>query len=463
MATEKQRLANQQNALKSTGPKTAEGKENSKRNALKHGMAGSGKVLKHGDDRKLQKTLEAWRERLQPIDVFEEHLVARAALASVRMERCVKKDLAEVARRRRRARKRWEQRQERAVNRAASLIDTDPGQAIEQLEATSLGCHWLIERWLDLGAFLEEPGWWDIKQTCFAMRLLGKDHKKTPAKDPSLAKLRLAFLSAGPNIDPVEADAIFEESTRHLDDEARLRRITSRRPDPPIGRAMLQKIVADEITRLESLRDQLWEEQDARDRQEAEDRSLVDTSPTGARLLRYETAAEMSLQRNLNLLIRVRKVEPEHQTLSRWDKEGIKHGRIWDGSGWRYCEAEDSAPVAEPNLEALVARSREASESSAEIVLEEPERANTTGTLRADPAADVHACGSGDAARSVARSAIPKEANFSEQRSDQRTAYVDSQPGSRTASQAVTLVSAQGGDHLENESPPVRSLLRNGT
>jgi hypothetical protein len=67
MAIEKQRLANQQSALKSTGPKTAEGKENSKRNALKRGLAGSGKVLKHADERKLQKTLEAWRERLQPI------------------------------------------------------------------------------------------------------------------------------------------------------------------------------------------------------------------------------------------------------------------------------------------------------------------------------------------------------------------------------------------------------------
>jgi hypothetical protein len=442
MATLKQIQANQANAQKSTGPKTPEGKENSKRNALKHGMAGGGKVLKHADDRKLKKTLEAWRERLQPIDVFEEHLVARAALASVRMERCVKKDLADVARRRRRARKRWEQRQERAVNRAASLIDTDPGQAIEQLQSTSLGCHWLIERWLDLGTFLDEPGWWDIKQACFAMRLLGKDPKKTPAQDPSLAKLRLAFLSAGPNIDPVEADAIFEESTRHLDDEARLRRITSRLPEPPVGRAMLQKIATDEIARLEALRDQLWEQQDAPDQQEAEDRSLVDTSTTGARLLRYETAAEMSLHRNLNLLIRQRKVEPEHQTLSRWDKQGVSHGRIWDGSGWRYCEAEESARGAEPNLEALAALSRQAAENSAEVVLEGQAMIERTKPSNSDASSSSRVQRSEEAASSPAESPLPKEPNFSEQKSNIATTYVDSQPGSPTGATARSPASA---------------------
>src|SRR5438132_62932 len=40
MATEKQIEANRQNAQKSTGPKSDEGKEQSRANSLKHGLAG---------------------------------------------------------------------------------------------------------------------------------------------------------------------------------------------------------------------------------------------------------------------------------------------------------------------------------------------------------------------------------------------------------------------------------------
>ena len=44
-ASEAQILANRRNAALSTGPKTPEGKEQSRRNALKHGMTGAGVVL----------------------------------------------------------------------------------------------------------------------------------------------------------------------------------------------------------------------------------------------------------------------------------------------------------------------------------------------------------------------------------------------------------------------------------
>ena len=38
MATEKQIIANQQNALHSTGPRTDSGKRRSRRNAIRHGL-----------------------------------------------------------------------------------------------------------------------------------------------------------------------------------------------------------------------------------------------------------------------------------------------------------------------------------------------------------------------------------------------------------------------------------------
>src|SRR5260370_26217399 len=115
MSSEKQQLANQQNALKSTGPKTAEGKEQSRRNALQHGMAGAGTVLTSKDAQEFRKEIDTWRARLEPIDVVEETLVARAAFANVKMRRCLQKDLPALTRRRRRAPKRSEDKQGKAL------------------------------------------------------------------------------------------------------------------------------------------------------------------------------------------------------------------------------------------------------------------------------------------------------------------------------------------------------------
>lgn len=60
MASEKQVLANRKNSLKSTGPKTAEGKAKVSMNALKHGLT-SVYVLIPGED---AEELEAFREAM---------------------------------------------------------------------------------------------------------------------------------------------------------------------------------------------------------------------------------------------------------------------------------------------------------------------------------------------------------------------------------------------------------------
>ena len=60
--------ANRRNARKSTGPKTVEGKEKSRRNSLKHGLTGDGIVLLEEDEERLRKEVEEWSETLQPRD-----------------------------------------------------------------------------------------------------------------------------------------------------------------------------------------------------------------------------------------------------------------------------------------------------------------------------------------------------------------------------------------------------------
>src|SRR3954466_9351715 len=56
--------ANRRNALKSTGPRTAEGKETCRRNALKHGLTGKGVVLPVEDEVAVEGRFVAFEEEL---------------------------------------------------------------------------------------------------------------------------------------------------------------------------------------------------------------------------------------------------------------------------------------------------------------------------------------------------------------------------------------------------------------
>lgn len=85
MTSDKQARANRQNALKSTGPKTPEGKDAVRRNALRHGLL-SREVLLHGEDEVTFKELsESLRAELQPAGELENLLVDRIIAAHWRL------------------------------------------------------------------------------------------------------------------------------------------------------------------------------------------------------------------------------------------------------------------------------------------------------------------------------------------------------------------------------------------
>jgi hypothetical protein len=87
MATKKQIVANQANAQKSTGPKTAEGRQVASRNAATHGLFAKD-VVAAGEDQQLFDTLlEALAEEHQPATVTEALIVERIALAFWREKR----------------------------------------------------------------------------------------------------------------------------------------------------------------------------------------------------------------------------------------------------------------------------------------------------------------------------------------------------------------------------------------
>ena len=91
MLSEKQLFANRQNALKSTGPRTPEGKTASSRNALKHGLLAKEVVITDGegaeDQQAFDTLLSDFVQQFQPVGPVEELLVEKITVSYWRMRR----------------------------------------------------------------------------------------------------------------------------------------------------------------------------------------------------------------------------------------------------------------------------------------------------------------------------------------------------------------------------------------
>jgi hypothetical protein len=87
MTSDKQTEANRRNALKSTGPKTPEGKAAIRLNALKHGLLSQEILLPGEDEEALTELGEILTAELQPVGALENLLVARITAAVWRLRR----------------------------------------------------------------------------------------------------------------------------------------------------------------------------------------------------------------------------------------------------------------------------------------------------------------------------------------------------------------------------------------
>jgi len=87
MTSDKQAKANRKNALRSTGPKTPEGKAAVRLNALRHGLLSRETLLPGEDEEALLELGERLRDELQPVGELENLLVARITAAIWRLRR----------------------------------------------------------------------------------------------------------------------------------------------------------------------------------------------------------------------------------------------------------------------------------------------------------------------------------------------------------------------------------------
>ena len=87
MTTKKQIEANRQNATKSTGPKTPEGKTLSSTNATKHGLLSKQVLLPSESEEEFEELSQGLREDLKPVGALETRLVEDIAADFWRLSR----------------------------------------------------------------------------------------------------------------------------------------------------------------------------------------------------------------------------------------------------------------------------------------------------------------------------------------------------------------------------------------
>ena len=204
--TSKRAEANRRNARKSTGPKSPEGKDRSKFNALKHGLNARTVVLPGEDAGAFQDRLDAWASDLRPRNDVEQVLVERSATLSWQLERADRADAARlasilVAAPAEEALRQADQaaalgqrlfqdprgplplyphhlysfhRNPRVSASGLGDDPDDPARLLLQLESTAAGCRWLLDRWGELGSLLDRGLSWQSPDKLKAIRLLGR-------------------------------------------------------------------------------------------------------------------------------------------------------------------------------------------------------------------------------------------------------------------------------------------------
>ncbi len=318
MATAAQIEANRRNAQRSTGPKTDEGKDRVRRNAITHGMTARTimPVLTQEDPRQLEERTQEWVSDVQPQNAIERDLVRQAARLSLAIERGERIETQMLGA--------WGHTQVRELGRRLlyiagpeevkvsrmSLWADDPGLLVNQLEESAEGCRWLLERWEEYRNLLDRKSKWEVPEMLRFIRLQGKQVVES-VYDPALNSIFLAWDVLVQKY--AKQQWHYFQEVKPITDPAfnhRLlwREIAARPSDPAEAWAVLYAVVEQHVGRLKELLARNEASEAAEDPDWA-DRAALDCSPAFERHRRYQSARHRELLRTLETLRKMRKEE----------------------------------------------------------------------------------------------------------------------------------------------------------
>jgi hypothetical protein len=203
--------ANRRNSQMSCGPKTESGKSRSKLNAVKHGMRAATLVLLDEDAQALEDRKADWAASLMPRGAAEERIVddaveytwlrdrarraQEARLAGNIVNAGVDDAVREADEVLRLGQKLFSDNRGLLPNyphydmeedghpecvplvSQSEIVESDPEDpqcVVLRLQSTAGGCQWMLDRWSELRAILEEGLDWQSADKLKAVRLLGR-------------------------------------------------------------------------------------------------------------------------------------------------------------------------------------------------------------------------------------------------------------------------------------------------
>jgi hypothetical protein len=328
--------ANRLNALKSTGPRTPEGKAASSQNAITHGLTAKKHLVIPGEDPDdYDRERQHFLEHCDAADPFQAALAERACNANWKLRRIERGQNARTAERTRHAAANFDlqqlQRAEKLgdalfydpVNRCENIVYTpemlrklevwnalDPAIIAAELETFAHGVDWMIARWVELAAILDDEGFWHFDSRFYANKLMGR-RPEDIMYDPVVRDVFLACNALHPEPWKLWLDvqqATNGSESRHPVYQWRTQTWEMKRiPTKEAALKMLKSLVANELARLRALKAEVLDPQAEADRAEAPLRAILEVDAETLASQRYEVQLDRSLRGAVLELTKLRK------------------------------------------------------------------------------------------------------------------------------------------------------------
>ena len=157
--TDARTIANRKNAMKSTGPRTPEGKAISRRNSLKHGLSGDGVVFLDEETVEVERMTRALIQQLKPRHELSKGLVERIAILSIRLTHCALHERLFMTLKGEQAGQDFDDERIDRVTALFASLEVTPDASFRKLGRTWDGVNRLLEGWTDLKSDLDQDLW----------------------------------------------------------------------------------------------------------------------------------------------------------------------------------------------------------------------------------------------------------------------------------------------------------------